>query len=93
VHYDGQFSGGKGTVRVTYTAGLAATPADLKTNYPAIWQAATFWVKELYQKRNQLGRSGSSVSGTSVSWEDGLGKMPAVVETLLAPMVRQVISG
>jgi hypothetical protein len=93
VQLDGCFTGGKGTVQVVYTAGLAATPDDLAANYPALVQAATFWVKELYDKRNQLGRSGESVSGTSVSWQDGLGDVPEIVRSLIAPWRRTVVSG
>lgn len=88
VHLDIELTGGPGTVQVISTGGLAADTATLKASYPDIWQAATFWVKELYENRNQLGRSGQSVAGGSVSWQDGLGEIPDVVEALIAPYRR-----
>lgn len=92
IDLDNELLGGPGTVQLIYFGGLATTTDSLRLLYPDIAEAATFWAKEVFEKRNKIGRSGESQPGVSVSWQDGLGDMPKVVKGWLEPHRKVPIS-
>ena len=60
---------GAGSVKVTYTAGYAATPADLKL---AIFDLITYYLKDEHKERRTLG--GASIQNpSSTSLNDNVG--------------------
>lgn len=65
---------GPTSVRVQYTAGLALTEDALLSDYPAIVQAANFWVAEAFRRRETMTSTieKSGHSGPTTTYQAGL---------------------
>lgn len=61
-------SPGRGTLRVTYTGGMAATPAEFARAYPQIAGYVDNVVVMAWRGRDALGLQSLSMEGVSASW-------------------------
>lgn len=69
---------GPGTLQVTYTGGMGTDTANFITRFPEIAKACDFQVATQFKRREQLGLSGFSAEGGSVSFEPAGDLIPAV---------------
>lgn len=77
--YPGEFTKGVQNVVVSYTAGFAATPADVN-------QACVELVAWKYAKRNRIDKKNEILAAQTVGFD--LSDMPASVKSALQPYVR-----
>lgn len=78
-------------LRFNYTAGFAVDLADLLTNYPEIAQTATLWAGQIWMRRARIDRKSEARSGpggTTVTFSDEVGKVPAVAKTAIRRYMR-----
>lgn len=65
-------------LRVTYTGGMATNTTNFITAFPDLANAVDLQVAFLYQRRNQLGLTGTSQEGGSVSFQAPIKWLPIV---------------
>ena len=79
VSFDVGLDRGRGTLQVIFTGGIAATAADVETNYPDISDAIRKQVVYEFERKDNLGQSSNTVGQVSRAWTGVVDWLPEVV--------------
>lgn len=82
VSFDVGLDRGRGALQVIFTGGIAATAADVETNYPDISDAIRKQVVYEFDRRDSLGQSSSTAANVSRAWTGVVDWLPDVLPVI-----------